>query len=225
MADPSHPLDGLPEDSPLSRLITLGPEALTDAELLALVIQDALKKDSDVPTARALLTSYGGLLGLARHLQKGTIPDLPALASARLKAMAELGLRLASVEVRQLAFDGPQALVNYFRARLIQEFQEVVYVLYLDASQQLLGERQVSRGTLEETLLDPKVIFQQALSYPATYLVVGHNHPTAAPEPSDADWAMTVKLAEGARWLGLQLLDHIIISPKGYYSFRENGQL
>jgi DNA repair protein RadC len=222
-----------PEDErPRERLTKLGAEALSDAQLLAIVLStgDAASGQSAVDLALHLVQTFGGL----RALDAASIAELcqmkgigPAKATT-IKAALELGKRLSGeLPQRKFKVSAPQDLVSYFQPRLQHLRKEVFKAILLDTKHQMLKHITVSEGSLSASLVHPREAFLPAIRESAAAVIFLHNHPSGDPTPSAEDRELTQRLAEVGRLVGINVLDHIIIgtgSP-GYVSFRDAGWL
>jgi DNA repair protein RadC len=222
-----------PEDErPRERLTKLGAEALSDAQLLAIVLStgDAASGQSAVDLALHLVQTFGGL----RALDAASIAELcqmkgigPAKATT-IKAALELGKRLSGeLPQRKFKVTAPQDLVSYFQPRLQHLRKEVFKAILLDTKHQMLKHITVSEGSLSASLVHPREAFLPAIRESAAAVIFLHNHPSGDPTPSTEDRELTQRLAEVGRLVGINVLDHIIIgtgSP-GYVSFRDAGLL
>jgi DNA repair protein RadC len=222
-----------PEDErPRERLMKLGADALSEAQLLAIVLAtgEASTGQSALDLARHLVGTFDGL----RALDAASIAELcqirgigPAKATS-IKAALELGKRLAGQPVqRHLKVRSPQDLVSYFRPRLQYLRKEVFKAVLLDTKHQMLKDVTVSEGSLSASLVHPREAFLPAIKESAAAVIFLHNHPSGDPTPSTEDKELTLRLAEVGQLVGISVLDHIIIgsgSP-GYISFRDAGLL
>lgn len=208
------------------RIIQQGLGALTDAELLDLLLSHP-PTDASLAALRRLLKWAGSLQGLARRdwveiIRQEGMGERKAL---QILAAFEIGRRATRHDTRQLNFSRADQVAAHLQAMLRDATQEQLVVLSLDRAGQLLSERVVFVGGVSSTIVDPKVVFQIVLAAQASAFIVCHNHPSGNYAPSEHDFAITNLLMKGARLLELQMLDHIIVSYKGYYSFAEQGML
>jgi len=222
-----------PEDErPRERLMKLGADALSEAQLLAIVLAtgEASSGQSALDLAMYLVRTFDGL----RALDAASIAELcqikgigPAKATA-IKAALELGKRLLGEPVqRHLKVTSPQDLVNYFQPRLQHLRKEVFKAVLLNTKHQMLKDVTVSEGSLSASLVHPREAFLPAIKESAAAVIFLHNHPSGDPTPSTEDKELTLRLAEVGQLVGISVLDHIIIgsgSP-GYISFRDAGLL
>ena len=211
---------GLPHEK-LSRLGSAS--ALSDGEVLAVLLgEDAPSLD----LARRLLQQLGSLDRLARLSMAELIrAGVPQEGAHRLLAAWELGRRRQQAEVRQLPMTSAAAVAAYVTPLLGDQVQESCVVLYLNRAHLLLAERILSVGSVSGVLIDPKLVFREAVALLASAIVVCHNHPSGNLNPSQADADITSRLVAAGRLLDIEVLDHMIITYRGHYSFAENGRL
>ncbi len=216
------------EDRPRERLRRLGAAALSDAELVALLFRTGASGRDAHELARALLSRSGGLRGLL-PFDPDSWADTPGLGPAKLaslEAAIEVGRRL---QARRLEsgdrIEGPASIHRHFHARLRDCEQKRFIVLMLDSRHCVLGERLISQGTLTASLVHPREVFRPALRASAAAIVVIHNHPSGDPAPSAEDREVTHRLEQAGRLIGVRVLDHVVVAERGYYSFRENGEI
>jgi DNA repair protein RadC len=222
-----------PEDErPRERLMKLGAEALSDAQLLAIML--ATGESSSGQSALDLAINLVQLFGGLRALDAASIAELcqtkgigPAKATT-IKAALELGKRLSGEPPeRRFKITAPVDLVNYYQPRLQHLRKEVFKAILLDTKHQMLKDVTVSEGSLSASLVHPREAFLPAIKESAAAVIFLHNHPSGDPTPSTEDKELTHRLAEVGRLVGIGVLDHIIIgtgSP-GYMSFRDAGLL
>ncbi len=215
-------------DGPRERLARLGPEALSDAELVALLLRTGGAGQDVLEAADGLLRRCGGLHGLAaaglRELAHG--PDVGPAKAASVGAALELGRRLAARRLQ--AGDpvrGPADVFQHLHARLRHAPSERFLALLLDGRHRLLREAPISQGTLTASLVHPREVFRPALREGAAALVLVHNHPSGDPRPSPEDREVTRRLVRAGRLLGVPVLDHVVIAERGFASLREEGEV
>lgn len=223
-------LKNLPEsERPYERFQALGAEALSDAELLAIILKTGTKEQTSLDLARALLSRcQGNLLNLYELTyeelleQKGIGP----VKAIQLKAVAELSRRIARTSRGyQLQMNNPGTIADYFMEDMRHHRVEVFKAAFFDAKCVFLGAETIAQGTLSFAYVPTTELFRKALLKNAVMIVVLHNHPSGDPVPSREDIELTGQIASGAQLLGLTLADHIVIGDNRYYSFRENHRL
>lgn len=213
-----------PRDRPRERLIRLGSRALSDAELVALLLRTGRRDLGPESLARDLLRSFGGLVELARAspVALSAVPGLGPAKSASLVAAFELALRLEATPLELgRPIRNPDDVQRHFHPRLRGEGRESFHVLLLDGRHRLLGEQAVSVGTLTASLVHPREVFREAIRGAAAAILLVHNHPSGDPSPSGEDRSVTTRLVAAGALLGIQVVDHVIVSAGGHYSFRE----
>ena len=216
--------DMLPDDRPRERLEQRGPESLTTPELLAILFRTGTPKRNAVQLAEELSRQLGGLAGLATAtLEELTQMDgIGRVKAIEVKAAMELGKRLsATSEDVKPVIRSPEDVAKLLMADLRYETRERLYTLILDSRNQVRHRRLVSTGTLTESLVHSREVFREAIRYSAASIILVHNHPSGDPDPSPADVATTKRLMEGAKLLGVALLDHVIIGDGKWASLKQ----
>jgi DNA repair protein RadC len=220
------------EDRPRERLQRHGAEVLTDAELLAIFLRTG-KVGVDVLTlAKSLIKEWGTLRRLAGCTpgELAKVSGIGPAKAAELKAAFEMGRRMARPETQKLRVDRAGVIHDLLGAEMQGLPYESLRVLLLDTRHGLLEEKEISRGSLNESIAHPREIFRPAIAKGAYAIAVAHNHPSGDPQPSEADRRLTRRLAEAGTLLQIPLVDHVIIGAKRgehspYFSFREAGLL
>ena len=215
-------------DRPRERLHALGPSALSDAELLALVLRTGGGGRDALDSSRLLLARCEGLAGLARAAERdlAEIPGIGPAKIASLRATLEIGRRIARRRVRTGdVIRSPEDVQAHFHAHLRDAKHEFFVVLLLDGRHRVLREVIVSQGTLTASLVHPREVFRVAVREAAAALVLVHNHPSGDPSPSPEDHRVTERLVAAGAIVGIRVLDHVVVAEKGYHSFSEAGDL
>lgn len=215
------------DDRPREKLMLKGRNALSNAELLAILIGSGTKKKSAVELSQEILNSCRNKL---RHLSKITISDLTKFSGiGEAKAITIIGaMELArrrdqeATEEKVIIKKSQDAFV-IFKPKMEDLYHEEFHVAFLNQRNQVLGCERLFTGGMSSTLVDPRMLFRMALEYKATGLVVAHNHPSGNLKPSEADRVLTRKLVESGKMLDIGVLDHIIIGDNAYYSFADDG--
>jgi DNA repair protein RadC len=218
----------LKADLPRERLRRLGPDALSDAELVALVLRTGGRSADALEVARDVVHRCGGLRGAGRAAPRELSASVgmgPAKA-ASLRAAFEIGRRIAA---QRLSIGDPirtpDDVHRHFYERLRDAERECFITLLLDGRQRVLREVLVSQGTLTASLVHPREVFRAAVHDAAAALILVHNHPSGDPSPSREDHEVTRRLARAGEIMGIRVLDHVVVAEHGYYSFQESGQL
>ncbi|MBA2623888.1 MAG: DNA repair protein RadC [Chthoniobacterales bacterium] len=220
------------DDRPREKLRKRGADALTDSELIAILLRTGLVGANAVEVAGHLLERYGSLVGLSRcSLEElSTIPGVGPAKAMQLVATFKLGQRLAKETYAHEKIDTPQLVYEMLASEMRGLHKESLRVLLLDTRYRLLRTEQISLGSVNESIAHPRDVFRPAVVSSAYAVVVVHNHPSGDPSPSQADHCLTRRLADAAELLQIKLLDHIIIGAPAegrapYFSFKEAGVL
>ena len=208
------------------RLLGGGAEALADYEVLEYLLFAAIRQADTKPIAKALLARFGSLARVleAEPAALAKAPGMGEASAAALKAVAIAARRMARSEVA----DRPvianwQALIDYLSADMANLTVERVRVLYLDTRNRLVQDHHVGDGSIDEAAIHPREVIRRGLDLGAAALILVHNHPSGSPEPSKADIAITHKIAEAGRLLGITVHDHVIIGHGSHVSLKAKG--
>jgi DNA repair protein RadC len=215
-------------DLPRERLDVHGSEALSDAELLALLLRTGGGGVDVLAVAARLLALRGGLQGVAGSSARelAQVPGVGPAKAATILAALELGRRLAGRRLRPgAALRGPEDVYRHYHPNLRHARQERFFAVLLDGRHRVLGHEVVSQGTLTASLVHPREVFRPALRACAAALVLVHNHPSGDPTPSAEDRDVTSRLARAGEILGVRVIDHVVVAERGYCSLREEGLL
>lgn len=231
--DPIRILELPPDERPRERLAKLGAAALSEVELIAILLRTGVQGANALDVARQLLAKYQSLGALARCgvREIACIKGVGPAKAMQLVAAFGLGQRLARETASRLKIDNPEIVRELLGAEMRALHRESLRVLLLDTKYHLLRIEEISLGSLNESIAHPREIFRPALIYAAFALIVVHNHPSGDPTPSTADRQLTRRLAEVATLLQVSMLDHIILgAPQtdgrpDYFSFKEAGLL
>ncbi|MGX5661801.1 RadC family protein [Diaphorobacter nitroreducens] len=235
------PLKDLPLDAqPREKLLARGPAALSDAELLAILLRTGLAGKGVLQLAQELLDDplrdpatgrsagggFGGIAGLlhasSQDLQR--IKGLGPAKRAELMAVLELARRAMAQQLREReVFDSPQAVQHYLQLHLAGRTHEVFAVLFLDSGNRLIAMEELFRGTLTQTSVYPREVVLRALHHHAAAVVLAHNHPSGSVQPSRADEALTQTLKAALALVDVRVLDHVIVAPGAALSMAEQG--
>ncbi len=218
------------EDRPRERLHQRGPEALSDAELLAILLVTGTSNRglTALDCSRMLLQEHSNLRNLTRVSCAelcGTVGVGPAKAS-RIQAAFEIGRRVVSQKRRMgTAFQISQDVFDTYSVRLRDARQETFTVILLDSKNRFLQEVTVALGSLNQSIVHPREVFRPAIQGAAASVILVHNHPSGDPTPSEEDVRVTERLVKAGKMLGIRVLDHIIVGEGRYFSFFDQGQL
>ncbi|TAK90253.1 MAG: JAB domain-containing protein [Burkholderiaceae bacterium] len=215
-------------ERPREKLIALGPQALSEAELLAVFLRTGIVGKSAVDIARDCLRQFGGLNDfLAAPLKEfSKIPGLGSAKFAQLQAVLELARRTVREDLkRNSTLSSPRQVRDLLALQLRQRPYEVFLALFLDAQNRLISCEELFRGTLTQTSVYPREVVKHALAVNAAGVMFAHNHPSGVAEPSRADHSLTDHLTRALALVDIRVLDHFIVAGDAFYSFAERGQL
>jgi DNA repair protein RadC len=216
------------EERPRERLLSKGAEALTDAELVAILIRVGVKGTNAVEMARQLLKQFGSLRSMveAPVIALLEVKGLKGAKAAQLIAAMEIARRVSVPAKRgQLVIKSTAAAAEYFRGRLRGLAEEQFRVLYLNRRNALLEDALIAQGSVDAVQPSLRNIVARALQVNASALIAGHNHPSGVAEPSESDRMLTQDLIAASRPLGLKVLDHVIVGEETTFSFSGSGLL
>jgi DNA repair protein RadC len=205
-----------------------GPEALSDRELLAIIIGGGSVKDSALGLAERLLAHFGSF----RVLAGCATGDLTAVhgigpaKAARIQAALAIARRYSAERLpTSTPITGSRQIAEYMGEKLAGRQREYFCALLLDTKHCIIREEQVAEGSLNESIVHPREVFRNAIRESAAKVLFVHNHPSGNPAPSPQDRAVTKRLVDAGKLVGIDVLDHVIVGHKDYYSFAEHGQI
>jgi DNA repair protein RadC len=215
-------------ERPRERLAAQGAQALSDAELIAVILGTGTAGRSALDLGREALARFGGLSGLLASGpdQLGRVDGLGPAKSAQLQAVLELARRSLREQMRQSpALSSPDNVRDYLRMTLAHREHEVFIALFLDAQNRLLAADELFRGTLAQTSVYPREVVKRALAINAGAVIFAHNHPSGIAEPSRSDELLTASLKQALALVDVRVLDHLIVAGNSTVSFAERGLL
>ncbi|MCP9462248.1 MAG: DNA repair protein RadC [Nitrospira sp.] len=215
-------------ERPRERLLSKGPEVLSDAQLLAILLRTGRRDSSAVQVAMELLHHVGGLGGLVKSgvEELCSVEGVGPAKAAQLKAALELGRRsLATPLSTGMHVSSSADLFRHFYPVLRDRKQELFKVVLLDAKNAVIKETTISEGSLTLSIVHPREVFASAIRESAAGVIFLHNHPSGDPTPSQEDRRLTDRLVAAGRLLGISVLDHVIIGDGRYVSFADEGWL
>jgi len=217
------------KEQPYEKFMEFGPESLTDAELLAIIIRSGVSGQSPVVIANNILNLVPmktGLLGLY-HVSTEDLMSIKGIGhvkAVKIKCLTELSSRFAKQYAKEsLSFQNPDTVARYYMEQMRHLEQEQVLLVILDGKNRLIEDCVISLGTINSSLMSPREIFKKAIRVNGVNILLLHNHPSGDPTPSSQDIAMTKRMKEAADIMGIPLLDHIIIGDRTYTSFKDKG--
>ena len=217
------------DDRPREKMIAKGKAALSNAELLAILIRSGNSELSAVDLSRAVLDKVGNDLIALSNLSLNELMDHKGIGAAKavsIMAALELGKRRRGAEA-SLPEEVKDSKTSFerFLSHIDDMKQEHFLVMYLDQSFHELKVECISNGGTTNVIADPRIIFKHALNNGATCIILGHNHPSGNPRPSKDDRQLTQKIVSAGNLLDIAVIDHIIIGNERYYSFRDHGEM
>jgi DNA repair protein RadC len=217
------------EDRPREKLIQKGTSSLSDAELLAILISSGTKDKSAVDLGRELLGIVNNNLNSLGRLTIADLKKLHGIGPARavtIAAALELGRRRKLTEVPEVSqIKCSKDVADIFQPILSDLVHEEFWILFLNRSNKVINRMKLSQGGISGTVTDVRIVMKKAIEFLASGIIVCHNHPSGNLNPSESDTKITQKIKEAGILMDIQLLDHLIISDKDYYSFADNGML
>jgi len=215
------------DDRPREKLMLKGKSALSDAELIAILIGSGSRNESAVGLSKRILSSVDNNLNALGKLTITQLMNFKGIGEAKaisIMAAMELGRRRRAEEAVQLDKITSSKMIFELMQPIIGELpHEEFWVLYLNNSNKVLSKLQQGKGGITGTLIDVRLVFKTALELGATAIILCHNHPSGGLIPSDADKQITKKLKAAGQNLDIQVLDHVIVTENGYYSFSDAG--
>jgi DNA repair protein RadC len=217
------------EDRPREKLVLKGKSTLTEAELIGILIGSGTSSLSAVDLARLILKKVDYKLHRLARLTVSDLMKFKGIGQAKAVSIVtafELGRRRTEEEpYPRIQITSSRKAYEALKPVMVDQGQEVFWVLILDRANQVMGKQQVSMGGISGTIADPRVIFKIALDYKASSLILAHNHPSGNLKPSEADIRLTKKLKDAGKMLDIPVLDHIIFTDHSYTSFADEGLL
>ncbi len=213
-------------ERPREKLLQKGSEALSDAELLAILLRTGVSGRSAVDLAREMLNHFGGLRPLleAGPDAFGDIKGVGAAKYVQLQAVLEIGRRYLEAGLKRGdLLSSPRQTRHYLTTRLRHHPHEVFAALFLDNRHRIITYEELFRGTIDGASVHPREVVKRALAHNAAAVIFAHNHPSGVSEPSEADRAITRRLKEALALVEIRVLDHFIIGDREAYSFAEQG--
>lgn len=217
-------------ERPYEKCERKGAGSLSNEELLAVLLRTGTRGENAIDLARRILYHAGesGILGIHQFSisRLMRIKGIGKVKAIQISCISELAKRLARTSYEDsLCFSNPSSIAGYYMEELRHEKQEIMKLLMLNSKAKLIGESDISKGTVNASLITPRELFIEALQKNAVSIVIMHNHPSGDPTPSKEDMLTTKRIREAGLLIGIELLDHIIIGNNCYVSFREEGVL
>jgi DNA repair protein RadC len=215
------------EDRPREKLLLRGKHSLTEAELIAILISTGSANETAVDVARRILSSCSNDLNALGRMNVPELKKFKGIGEAKalsIVAALELGRRRKETkEVKREKVTSSREAVDLMQPLLGELSHEEFWIIFLNRANCILGKQQISMGGMSGTVADPRVIFKAALDQKAVSIILCHNHPSGNNQPSAADVQLTKNISEAGRVLEITVLDHIIVTQHGFYSFADEG--
>jgi DNA repair protein RadC len=211
------------DDRPREKLLLKGRAALSDAELIAILIGSGSADESSVSLSKRILSSIENKLSQLAKLSVRDLTQFKGIGEAKaisIIAAFELGRRRKNTETdKRVKITDSQTAFEVVYTNLGDLSHEEFWVIFLNRANEVIGKENISKGGVSGTVVDPKVVFKQAVQFPASAIILAHNHPSGNLKPSSADHQLTKKLKEAGKALDIPVLDHLIIGELDYFSF------
>lgn len=217
------------EERPYEKCERFGAKHLTDIELLAVLLRSGARRESALQLARHILYPSllpGGILNIHNwsYEQLRKIRGIGKVKAIQILCLSELAKRLAKATAGcELDFRTPSSVAQYYMEDMRHQKRESMKLLLLNTKSRLIGESDISKGTVNASIVSPRELFVEALQKNAVYIILLHNHPSGDPSPSREDILVTQRIHDAGEMIGIELLDHIIIGDNRYVSLREEG--
>jgi len=217
------------DDRPREKLVAKGKSALSDAELIAILIGSGNRQESAVALSKRMLQSVNGNINELAKLSVERLTTFKGIGEAKAISIIT-ALELGKRRQLETAMEKPKITSSVAVFNLLQPIigdleHEEFWVLFLNNSNKVVAKNQISKGGLTATVVDVRLLFKRALELAAVAIIVCHNHPSGKLQPSDADQQLTQKINEAGTTLDIKLLDHLIITEKAYFSFADENLL
>ncbi len=217
------------DDRPREKLLVKGKESLSDSELLAILISSGNKNKSAVELAKDVLALGKNNLNELGKISMKELTRIKGIGEAKaitIAAALELGRRRQATSfLNKTLVRSSNDLAEFLKTTLKDYSYEVFAVVYLNKANKINHFEIISKGGMTSTVVDPRILFRKAFEVEATSIVLCHNHPSGNLKPSRHDEELTNKIKEAAKYLDIQIIDHLIVSDEGYFSFSDEGLL
>lgn len=210
------------ENRPRERFLKHGPEVLSDAELFAIILRTGTINENVIDMSNRLIAEYG--LDKLFDCSLKELQDIKGIGPSKamqILAMSELGKRYNSSKNPIKKISCAKDVFEIFHERLKDEKQENFYILMLNNKNYIIGEKLITRGILDASIIHPREVFKPAIKNSASKIILIHNHPSGDPFPSEEDVKITKKIKEASEFIDIEVVDHIILGQTDYYSFKQ----
>lgn len=213
-------------ERPMEKMLNNGVDSLSNSELLAILIGSGTKNKNAIMIAQEILhIKYDEKSLLHTSLDKlMEIEGIGLSKASRIKAGLELGKRLSKItRINEIQFTDPSTVANYLFEHFRDAYKEEFYIILLDTKNRIVGTKTVSVGTINQAIVHPREVFRPAIMKNANSMILSHNHPSGDPTPSKEDLLITERLVKVGEYIGIKILDHIIVGDLRYISLKEKG--
>jgi len=219
-----------PEDQPREKLLLKGAVSLSNAELLAIIINNGNKTHTAIEIAMQLLQHVHNNMQLLANLSVAELLNFKINGIGKSKAVSiaaalEIGVRRNMAMKKKTVVKQSSDIASFLQAELGHKQMESFVAVYLNRANHIIRQEVISEGGITGTVADPRIILKKALDHHAVSIILCHNHPSGNLKPSKADEQLTNKIKNAASFLDIQVMDHIIVSDEGYYSFADEGMI
>jgi len=215
------------EERPIEKLLINGPETLSNAELLAVILRTGTRGENIVSLSTRVLSEFNGLDGLldAGIDEITSIKGIKNIKASQIMAIGELVRRINRLSLirESKSITSPNDIARLVMKEMVFLKQEVLKLIMLDTKNNIIGIKDVFKGSLNSSIVHPREIFKEALKKSSSSIIICHNHPSGDPTPSKEDINITIRLKECGNIMGIDLLDHLIIGKNQYVSLKEKG--
>lgn len=222
----------LPEDErPQEKMIRHGAESLSNAELLAIIIRTGTRKATSVEVSRRIIEyleddlSYFHQMDVLELTRNPNLSGVGIVKACQIKAAIELGRRIKQKNLPDIKISSPGDVAGFLMDEMQYLKQECFKIVMLDTKNRIINIAEISRGTLNSSLVHPREVFVKAIKQHAASIILVHNHPSGDTEPSAEDKSITKRLTEAGELIGISVLDHIIVGRETYMSFKQEKLL
>ena len=221
-------ISDIPENErPMEKLLLNGPEALNNAELLAIILRTGIRGENVVALSNRLLSEVEGLDGLliSNYAEMTNIKGIKKIKASQLIAMVELFKRFKTLrsQNQNCKISSPKNISDMLMNEMTDLNQEVLKLIMLNTKNKVIGIKDIFKGSLNTSIVHPREIFSEAVKRNSASIIICHNHPSGDPTPSKEDINITIRLKECGSIMGINLLDHIIIGNEKFVSLKEKG--
>ena len=215
------------EDRPREKFMLKGKHVLSDAELIAILISSGNPEETAVELSQRILKQVDNNLQQLSRMNVQELMQFKGIGEAKaitIAAALELGRRRKEIDAPKTErIQSSKEVVDIFQPMLGDNLHEEFWILFLNRANHIISKKQISSGGMAGTVVDPKIIFKAALDEKASSIILCHNHPSGNIQPSEEDKKLTKKIIEAGKVLEIMVLDHIIVSHSGYFSFADEG--